>query len=65
LKALLVEFNIKVSSKRGGLKGVIESTLEDGENGLTFEFRNALSAAWAQYLSIIKAISLYGECLNK
>jgi transposase len=65
LKALLLEFNIKVSSKLGGLKGVIKSTLEDAENGLTFEFRDALSAAWAQYLSIIKAIDLYDECLNK
>lgn len=65
LKALLLEFNIKVSSKLGGLKGVIKSTLEDAENGLTFEFRDALLAAWAQYLSIIKAIDLYDECLNK
>jgi transposase len=65
LKALLLEFNIKVSSKRGGLRAVIESTLEDAENGLTFEFRDALSTAWKQYLAIITSISIYDECLNK
>jgi transposase len=33
IKALLLEFNIRVSPKNGGLKGVIESLLEDAENG--------------------------------
>lgn len=65
LTALLLEFNIQVSNRNGGLRGVIESTLEDAENGLSFEFREALSAAWEQYLSIIKSISIYDDCLNK
>jgi transposase len=33
IKALLLEFNIRVSLKQGGLKGVIEFLFEDAENG--------------------------------
>lgn len=65
LTALLLEFNIKVSNRNGGLRRVIESTLEDAENGLTFEFRKALYTAWQQYLSIIDGISTYDACLEK
>jgi len=64
LKALLLEFNIRVSAKNGGLRRVIESTLEDAENGLSFEFRAALDAAWKQYLSIIESISIYDSSLE-
>lgn len=45
LLALLSEFNIKASKKYGGLRGSIESTLEDAENGLSSEFRTALTVA--------------------
>jgi len=48
-----------------GLRGVIESTLEDADNELSFEFREALKTAWKQYLSIIKSISTYDDCLEK
>ena len=65
LTALLLEFNIKVSNRSGGLRGIVESTLEDAENGLSFEFRDALSAAWKHYLSIIKSIGIYDDCLNQ
>jgi len=41
IKALLLEFNIRVSPRQGGLKGVVESLLEDAENGLSFEFKHA------------------------
>jgi len=64
LKALLLEFNISISAKNGGLRRVIESTLEDADNGLSFEFRAALDAAWKQYLSIIESISIYDNCLE-
>lgn len=65
LKALLLEFNIRVSMRSGGLSGVIQSTLEDFENGLFFEFRKALYAAWQEYLSIAKTIQIYDDCLEK
>ncbi len=65
LIALLSEFNIRVSNRNGGLRGVIEITLEDAENGLSIEFREALSTAWNQYLSIIESIRTYDSCLEK
>lgn len=65
ITSLLLEFNIKVSSRNGGLKGAIKSTLEDAENGLSFEFRTALNAAWNQYLLIAKSIDTYDDCLEK
>ena len=65
LIALLLEFNIRVSSRNGGLRGAIECTLEDGENGLSIEFRNAIQRAWLQHLEISDSIRLYDECLNK
>jgi len=65
LTSLLLEFNIKVSSRNGGLRGAVESTLEDAENGLSVEFREALDVAWKQYLSLIMSINTYDECLEK
>ena len=65
LIALLLEFNIRVSNRNGGLSAVIDSTLEDGENGFSAEFRNAIQRAWQQHLEISDTIRLYDECLNK
>jgi len=64
LKALLLEFNIRVSSKQGGLKGVIESVLEDAENGFSSEFRQALAIGWKQYAQLLESIQVYDECLE-
>jgi transposase len=65
LTALLTEFNIKVSHKHGGLRGSIESTLEDAEKGLSSEFRMDLSVAWELYLSLVNAVDTYDTCLEK
>lgn len=65
IKALLLEFNIRISSKQGGLKGVIESLLEDAENGFSIEFRRALDTAWKFYLEILDSIRVYDSCLEK
>jgi len=65
LISILLEFNIRVSSRNGGLRGVVESTLEDAENGLSIEFREALETSWKQYLSIIKSMNTYDDCLEK
>ena len=64
LQALLLEFNIRVSNKQGGLKGVIESVLEEAENGFSIEFRQALDIAWKQYSQILESIRVYDECLE-
>ncbi|CAK2518464.1 transposase [Vibrio crassostreae] len=63
--ALLSEFNIKVSKCKGGLLGVIESTLEDAENGFSNEFRTALCAAKELYLTLVETISTYDTCLEQ
>jgi transposase len=65
LRALLLEFNIKVSTRKGGLNGVIQSILENAENGLSIAFRMALAQALKQYQGIIKTIKLYDECVEK
>ena len=64
LKALLLEFNIRISSKNGGLKGIIEWVLEDAENGFSCEFRQALDIAWKQYAQLLESIKVYDECLE-
>lgn len=65
LTALLLEFNIRVSNKNGGLRGTVESALEDAENGLTDEFRKAIHQAWLQYIEVVKSVSVYDICLEK
>ena len=64
IKALLLEFNIRVSLKHGGLKGVVESLLEDAENGFSFEFKHALNAAWGLHLETLESIRVYDRCLE-
>ena len=65
LKALLLEFNIRVSATKGGLGGVIESVLENAENEFSIAFREALSAAWQHHLCTIKSISIYDTSLEE
>ncbi|MCP4325312.1 MAG: IS110 family transposase [Alteromonadales bacterium] len=65
LEALLLEFNIRVSARKGGIRGVIEGVLEDAKNGFTNEWRAAINIALNQLLDQIKAVSDYDECLTK
>lgn len=64
LKALLLEFNIRVGTRDGGLGGVIKSVLEDAENKLSMTFREALYAAWQHHLEVVKSIAIYDRCLE-
>ncbi|EPJ46837.1 MAG: transposase IS116/IS110/IS902 family protein [Osedax symbiont Rs1] len=63
ISALLAEFNIKASYKTRGLGALIKSTLEDAENNLTHEFREALNVAWQQCLVIKQSLDAYNRCL--
>lgn len=65
LCALLLEFNIRVSPRMGGLKGAVLSTLEDAENGFSFTFRQAIELMWQQYLNCIEAIKNFDGYLNE
>lgn len=65
LTALLLEFNIRVSSKNGGLSGAIQDVLEDAENGFSMIFREALHTGWQQLLRGIESIHQYDIHLEK
>ncbi len=65
LEALLLEFNIRVSARKGGIKGVVESVLEDAGNDFTNEWRFAINIALNQLLEQIKVVAGYDECLKK
>jgi len=43
---------------------VIESILEDAENGFSMAFREALDTAWRNHLTIVKFISSHDICLK-
>jgi transposase len=62
--ALLLEFNIRVSSRNGGLKGAVQSVLEDAENGFVMAFRDALNATWQHYLFMVETIKTYEVALE-
>lgn len=52
IKALLLEFNIRVSPRNGGLAGVVQATLEDAENGFSMTFREALAETWQALIAV-------------
>ncbi len=62
--ALLLEFNIRVSNRNGGLNGVVQATLEDVVNNFSSEFRAALYETWQGYLSLVARIEKYDTHLN-
>jgi len=64
ISALLLEFNIRISPKAGGLSGVVESVLEDAENEFTTAFRLALDATWRCYLVHVENIKAYEKALE-
>lgn len=64
IQSLLLEFNIKVGSRNGGLSRVIQQVLEDGSNGFAFEFRQALAVTWQAYLCLSENITSYEKALE-
>jgi transposase len=64
LGALLLEFNIRVSNRNGGLNGVVQATLEDADNDFSSEFREALYETWQGYLALVSRIAKYDEHLS-
>jgi len=65
LSALLLEFNIRISPARGGLNGVVQTLLEEADNGFSIEFRDALYTSWQQYLMHVNNIIKYDSCIEK
>ena len=65
LVGLLAEFNIGMSERKGGLRGAVESTLEDANNGFSELFKASLDSAWNLYLEVIKSLAVHEDCLEK
>lgn len=63
--ALLLELNFRSPNSGAGMIGKIEDILEDAENGLSLEFRQALSAAKNQFEFMVKTIATYDRSLEK
>lgn len=65
IKGLLLELNVRITNKDGGIVAGIKTYIEDAENDLSFEFREALYVASKQYELLVLAIKTYDETLNK
>lgn len=65
ITGILLEFNIRVSPRKGGLNGVVQSLLEDAENDFSDLFREALYIAWQQLLSSIELVKKYDNLIVK
>ncbi len=64
IKSLLLEFNIRISPRQGGLSGVVQAVLEDAENGFSMVFREALKTAWEQLMQRIDSVKKYDGYLE-
>lgn len=65
IKGLLLEFNVRISNKNGGIIVGVQSFIEDAENELSIEFRKILNTASTQYKSLVESIKIYDTCLEK
>ena len=65
IQTLLLEFNIHMSPRTGGIKGTVADILEDAENGFCDAFRQALNTTWHCYLAALKNIKTYDSLLEK
>ena len=65
LVSLLLELNIRISNRKGGIICAIEGVLEDAENGLSAECRTAIHIAKEQLSVLIESVRHYEECLEK
>jgi len=63
ITALLLEFNIRVATRNGGLGNIIQGILEDAENDFAMPFRDALNATWKRYTAMIESIETYDNAL--
>jgi len=65
LISLLLELNIRISNRKGGIICAIDDVLEDAENDLSMEFRVAIKTAKEQLTILIKSVHAYDDCLEK
>lgn len=65
IKSLLLEFNIKTDPTCGSLQSIVDSVLEDAENGFSDLFREGLHLAWETYDTLTTALKQHDELLAK
>ena len=65
LEALLLEFNIRISRKSGGLGGTIQSVLEEADNGFCDALRRGLYTAWQLYSQTLDALKAYDMAIEE
>jgi transposase len=65
LVSLLLELNIRISNRKGGIICAIEGILEDATNELSSECRAAIFTAKEHLKVLIKAVHRYDDCLDK
>ena len=65
LVSLLLELNIRISNRKGGIICAIEGILEDATNDLSAECRAAIFTAKEHLKVLIKAVHRYDDCLDK
>ena len=63
--ALLLELNFRSPNNGAGMIRKIDDMLEDAENGLSMEFRQAISAAKGQFELVVETIATYDRSLEK
>jgi len=65
LVSLLLELNIRISNRKGGIICAIEGVLEDATNDLSTECRSAIYTAKEHLKVLIEAVHRYDDCLEK
>lgn len=65
LVSLLLELNIRISNRKGGIISAIDDILEDATNGLSAECRVAIQTAKEHLKVLIEAVHRYDDCLEK
>lgn len=65
LVSLLLELNIRISNRKGGIISAIDGVLEDATNGLSVECRIAIDTAKMNLKVSIEAVQRYDNCLEK
>lgn len=65
IRALLLEFNVRIIGQQGGLSGVVQSVLEAADNGFHDYFREALYETWQAFLQVNTRIDRYNELLSQ
>ncbi|GAW97976.1 MULTISPECIES: IS110 family transposase [Colwellia] len=64
LVSLLLELNIRISNRKGGIISAIDGVLEDASNGLSVECRIAIDTAKMNLKVSIEAVHRYDDCLE-